>query len=126
MTKRLFKQENIVFMPIQGIKRASLYKDLKKITKTPILLVDSDGAGKYVYDKFHKTSGFEIIRLEDVNEKFTEIEDLFSSSDKKEWLVKEKNYKTTSALKNAVIRKRITLSKETKDNLKALLERLSH
>lgn len=125
MTKLILGFENITFMPIQGIKRASLFKDLLKVTKSPILLVDSDGAGKYAYEKFKNTKGFEIIRLEDINEKFVEIEDLFSEEDSHNFSIKDKNYKFTSALKNSVINKRIELGKFTLDNFNILLERLS-
>jgi len=126
MTKKFLNHENIVFMPIQGIKRPTLLKDLMKITKFPILLVDSDGAGKYVYEKYHSTPGIEIIRLSDIKEEFTEIEHLFSEVDQKKWQVWEKDYKITSAMKNGIIQNRITLSKETQANFKTLIERLEH
>ncbi len=124
MSKMISGIESITFMPIQGIKRSTLYRDLLKITKTPILLVDSDGAGKYVYDKYKDVKGFEVIRLEDIKSEFDEIESLFSDQDKLLFTTSDKNYKSTSALKNAVVQKRIKLSKDSQNNFRLVLDRL--
>jgi predicted ATPase len=124
MIKKLLGVENLTFMPIQGIKRASLHKDLLKITKYPILLVDSDKAGKYAYEKFNSSPGIEIIRLEDIDSSFIEIENLFAEDDAEKYSVKDKDYKASSALKNAVIQKQVRLSAKTKANLKSVVDRL--
>jgi len=124
MMKKLLNHENIMFMPIQGIKRPSLLKDLMKISQSPILLVDSDEAGKHVYDKYQSNPGIEIIRLADIGDEHTEIEHLFSDEDKMQWQVSDKDYKITSAMKNAVIRNHIELTKKTQSNFEKLLARL--
>ncbi len=123
--KEIHEINNIHFMPVQGIKRANLHKELLKITKTPILLVDSDGAGKYVFDKNKDKIGIEVFKLSDIDEKFTEIEDLFAESDKQRFHVMDKDYKVTSGFKNAVVTKKIRVNKETKDNFKKLLDHIS-
>jgi AAA15 family ATPase/GTPase len=126
MGKKLLKMDNITFMPIQGIKRTNIDKDLLAITKYPILLVDSDKAGENIFEKFKNKSGIEIIRLKDVNEKFREIEDIFNEQELTKWSIKDKDYKVTSALKNALIRGEVKLSATTKENFKLLFERLSN
>lgn len=123
--KELFELNSIRFMPIQGIKRNNLYNELLKITKNPILLVDSDGAGKYVYDKNKDKVGLEIFKLTDVDEKFHEIEDLFADSDKQRFNILDKDYKISSGFKNAVVAKKVRLHKDTKENFKKLLDHIN-
>ncbi|BCR36669.1 AAA family ATPase [Mariniplasma anaerobium] len=123
--KELLGYDHINFMPIQGIKRANLHKELLKITKTPVLLVDSDGAGKYVYDKNKDKFGIEVFKLADIEETFKEIEDLFTKSDQARFHVMDKDYKVTSGFKNALVNKKIRVSKETKENFIKLFKHIS-
>ncbi len=123
--KELLEVPHIRFMPIQGIKRANLYKELLKITQTPILLVDSDDVGKDVYEKNKNKPGIEIYKLSDIDAKWKEIEDVFAATDRKRFRVDEKDYKVSSGFKNALVNKRIRVSKETKDNFDKLLKHIN-
>lgn len=122
--KQLFNMNNINFMPIQGIKRNNIFKELIKITKTPVILVDSDKAGKSFKEKNKDNVAMEIHELNDINAKFKEIEDLFSEKDRKDFCDK-KNYKLSSIFKNNVIEMKRKISTETKDNFRSLLDHLT-
>lgn len=122
--KQYHKIENLTFMPIQGIKRANIHKELLKITKNPIILVDSDKAGLNFKEKSENQKVTEVYTLKDVDSKFIEIEDLFSKEDRDKYCNK-KNYKLSSDFKNNIKKISRRISKETKENFKKLLDYLN-
>lgn len=120
--------EKIHFMPINGIKRKELLKNLLAIRKNPILLVDADSIGQRVYDKYKDQLVIETIKLSDIDSSFIQIEDIFTDQEKNTWKISHDNdrrYKVSSALKNALIEKTIELDDKTLINLKRILDRLS-
>ena len=126
--KNLFKIDRLSFIPIQGIRRLNLDKDLLKITKKPILLVDSDDDGKYVVEKYGENTNIEIHQLASANPKFTVIESLFSEADKKQYCYRDgdkKDYKLSSYFKHNIEELKKKLSKETKDNFEKLLNHIN-
>lgn len=126
--KNLFKIDRLTFIPIQGIRRLNLDKDLLKITKRPILLVDSDRDGKYVVEKYGENTNIEIHQLANADSKFTVIESLFSEADKKQYCYRDgdkKDYKLSSYFKHNIEDLKKKLSKETKDNFEKLLTHIN-
>lgn len=91
--KKLLKRENIVFLPIRGVgkygsegfkdKQFAISKRLIQIKKHgPILMVDSDGAGKSMKNT-NKDSELNVFALADIDVAFRDIETLFSETDLK-------------------------------------------
>ncbi|MCV2231220.1 ATP-binding protein [Acholeplasma manati] len=117
--KLLNKIENIVFLPIQGVKKSGIIETLLKIEKLPTILVDGDAAGLDFQKKHKDRKNVEIISLADVNPNWKTIEDLFSLEDKQ----KTKYFNDCVAFKNRLSLAK--LSKETKDNFKSLLDHIS-
>lgn len=117
--KLLYKIENIVFLPIQGIKKTGIIETLLKIEKLPTILVDGDAAGLDFQKKNKERKNVEILSLADVNSNWKTIEDLFSLEDKQ----KTKYFNDCVAFKNRLSFAR--LSKDTKENFKALLDHIS-
>jgi predicted ATPase len=126
--KNLFKIDRLTFIPIQGIRRLNLDKDLLKITRRPILLVDSDSDGKYVVEKYGENKNIEIHQLANADSKFTVIESLFSETDRKQYCYRDgdkKDYKLSSYFKHNIEDLKKKLSKETKDNFEKLLTHIN-
>ena len=126
--KNMFKIDRLTFIPIQGIRRLNLDRDLLKITKKPILLVDSDGDGKYVVEKYGENKNVEIHQLATIDSKFTEIESLFSEADRKLYCFRDGDkgdYKLSSFFKHNIEDLKKKLSKETKDNFEKLLTQIN-
>jgi len=119
--KHLFKFSNISFLPVQGIKNNKLGRQLHEITKSPIILIDSDEAGIKFYDANVSSNVLEIRRLSDIDPKFIEIEDLFSANDKQQYIDK-KNYKLSCYFKDNI--HKIKLEPVTIDNFTKLFKDL--
>lgn len=126
--KNLFKIDRLTFIPIQGIRRLNLDKDLLKITRRPILLVDSDSDGKHVVEKYGENKNIEIHQLANADSKFTVIESLFSENDRKQYCYRDgdkKDYKLSSYFKHNIEDLKKKLSKETKDNFEKLFTHIN-
>lgn len=91
--KKLLKRDDIVFLPIRGVgkygsegfkdKQIAISKRLIQIKKHgPILMVDSDGAGKSMKNT-NKDSELNVFALADVDATFRDIETLFFETDLK-------------------------------------------
>lgn len=91
--KKLLKRDDIVFLPIRGVgkygsegfkdKQLAISKRLIQIKKHgPILMVDSDGAGKSMKNT-NKDSELNVFALADVDVAFRDIETLFDETDLK-------------------------------------------
>jgi len=114
--KVLFKTENIVFLPIQGLKKKDIVKTLQKIEKLPTILVDGDKTGEDFKKEYENSKNVEIISLSEIDNTWTTIESLFSEEDKR----KTKFFNDSVSFKNRLNHNRV--SKETKSNFKKLLD----
>lgn len=112
--------ENIVFMPINGVKCADLAERLKSIVHNPVVLVDGDQAGKDAAEKLRK-AGIEVFVLSEIDEKFETIESLFASVDKK--MIPEKSSDLSSMIKKQIMD--VTVDQETLDNFKKVFDNIS-
>lgn len=137
MFKKLLNEENISFLPLNGVGRTkeSTSLILKKLIKIKFfnrsILVDGDKAGM---DMFNQCAGtaFDMARhnigeLSDKEHKFISIEDLFSEEDKKKYPAtnykKQDEYKKfylVSVMKNNC--KLSDFSEETINNFKKLFK----
>ncbi|MFP4287488.1 MAG: hypothetical protein ACLFRI_07270, partial [Candidatus Izemoplasmataceae bacterium] len=112
---------HLKFLPVQGLFNSKLIKQLASIATNPIILVDSDHAGKkFTEDNSH--NGAEVIKLDDKFEKV--IEDLFSKDDREKYC-NEKSLASSVWFKNNLINKKIKVTKNTVDNFTNLLNRLA-
>ena len=130
--KTILGINNISFLPIKGIgknkdQQLEISKKLIKIRKNnPILLVDSDGAGKAM-EKINKDSELKVVSLSSISDKFVEIEDLFSPEDIIKFGIKDekgesiKHVSSSSVIKNIIIANPKTVSTKTKENFSNLL-----
>jgi len=117
--KMLNKIDNIVFLPIQGVKKQGIVETLLKVEKLPTILVDGDEPGIKFKEKHANKKNVEIFTLADIDNRWKTIEDLFSIEDKQ----KTKYFNDCVSFKNRLSANRV--SKETKDNFKKLLENIS-
>nr|WP_275040339.1 AAA family ATPase [Haloplasma contractile] len=123
--KKLLNINNLTVLPIQGIKKENLLTQLLKVTKDPILLVDSDKAGVELYNYLKDNNNIEIIQLNEVNDEFNEIEDLFVEEDRRKFkFIDEKKYYSSVNFKNNINDYKGNLCAETLSNFKQLIERL--
>ena len=124
--KNLFKIDGINFLPFQGLYQPSLVKKLIKITKRPILLIDSDKPGEIFFERYKDYPELETHKLKDVNKEWTEIEDLFSPQDQKAFCTSDKKLNLSSFFKSNIANYAEVITKKTKDNFKELLDYLIH
>lgn len=110
--------EGLRFLPVQGLKNQNLVSKLLKIYKNPILLIDSDDAGKKFAQKYGDTK-IELISLSDADLKFQTIESLFSKNDQS-YYCNDKNYKLSSCFKEGILH--VKLEDETTQNFHKLFE----
>ena len=139
--KKILKiEKDIVFLPIKGVGKTSnpdfkdqqvnISKALIKIRKNnPILLVDNDRAGKEIKKLNEKNSSLSVISLNEIDEKFKFIEDLFSSEDlTKLGLIDNKGKKIKCSSLSAIIKTfydKYEFSNETLNNFKKVFEYFS-
>ena len=133
--KKALGYENITFLPIKGVgktkeQQMEISKRLLQIRKhNPTLIVDGDKAGKEMKNT-NKESDLTVVCLKDVNEKFGEIESLFSNEDLIKFnLIDDKgkpikHASTSSIFKKTVLMDNTIVSKETMDNFKQLFDKL--
>lgn len=111
MKERLNIKENIIFLPIKGVgdysspafkeKQESISKELITIKKhNPILLVDSDRPGLSIKKINNENSNLRVISLKDIDLKFHEIENVFSTQDLTKYNLGEKSSGKSSLVKN--------------------------
>lgn len=133
--KKLFKCDDIVFLPVNGIgteksKQLQISKRLIEIKKRePILMVDGDGAGKAI-KKLNNDSALTVISLSDVDEQFKTIETLFSKDDSKKYGIVDENGEYVKHSSSSSIFKTFDIvnnapSKQTEKNFKKLFDYLS-
>lgn len=126
--KKLLGIEHISFLPINGVgktkeERCEISKQLIKIRKDAILLVDNDKAGQSM-KALNGDSDLKVITLSDIDPSFKEIESLFSSDDLEMYNLYKKNYSKSIIFKNKIIYKDGKISDQTKDNFKKVFDKL--
>lgn len=128
LSKKTPTFDRLRFIPIDGVNlkknvsKTDMYKTLRNITLNPVILVDGDTAG-IEFKKKNEGTGSEILTLKDINEKLTEMEDLFSVEDRKALNIDEKSQAIALRLKqneNLVEQ----LSKTTLNNFTLLFDSL--
>ena len=133
--KKKLGYENIYFLPFNGVGKTE--KEMEEISKklisirksNPIVLVDSDENGiKFKVFNEKKKSELKVIPLNDIDSKFGEIESLFSKEDAKKYGIVsnegeiDKTYSHSIILKNKILFKNETVSKETESNFKKVFD----
>ncbi|WP_220092242.1 AAA family ATPase [Helicobacter sp. 16-1353] len=131
--------KDIVFLPINGVgdknapncdkKQLEISKRLIDIRKNnPILLVDSDEAGRSMKEANKKDSALNIICLGEINKDFKTIEDLFDKDDlSKLNLVNENGEFIKHSSQSSLIKTHCAnyeFSDKTLENFKKLFDRL--
>lgn len=133
--KLLFKNEDIIFVPINGVGAdenhcKEISKRLLKIRKDAVVLVDNDTAGKRMKEINAKDSELEVVSLADIDENFKEIESLFSKVDlEKSELIDDNGEICKHASTSAVFKKRLAndssyITDETRGNFEKLFKHL--
>lgn len=130
--KKVLDYDSLTFLPIKGVgkkgQEVAISEKLIKIRKHhPFLLADADAAGKAI-QKANAESELKVMILSDIDEKFKEIESLFSSEDAKKFGLVDskghsvKHHSVSSVFKNMVISDPSCVSEETKENFKKVFE----
>lgn len=136
--KLLYEEEKgektqIVFLPICGLGREGeeqiILEKLMRQCKEPILLVDSDKAGKKLKE-IKKQNNYEkmtIIELSEVAQNWKEIESLFDKKDNEKYGLSLKRGNVSNAFKKRILWKKSEnmLEKTTKGNFYKLIEHLT-
>ena len=134
--KLLFKNEDIIFLPINGVGSdenhcKEISKKLLKIRKDAIVLVDNDTAGQRMKEINGKDSELKVISLADIDENFKEIESLFSKEDLRKCELIDVNGEIIKhASTSAVFKKRLAndssyITDETRNNFEKLFNYLT-
>ena len=93
-------EQNIHFLPIQGLKKSNLLDRVMKIEKYPTILVDNDKYGKSVRDQANSSKyrdRVEVITLSEIDASYKTIESLFAEED----CPNDKEFETAVSFKNA-------------------------
>ena len=134
--KLLFKNEDIIFVPINGVGAdenhcKEISKRLLKIRKDAIVLVDNDTAGKRMKEINDKDSDLKVVSLDEIDKNFKEIESLFSKTDlEKSELIDDSGDFSKHASTSAVFKKRLAndssyITDETRNNFEKLFNYLT-
>ena len=134
--KLLFKNEDIIFVPINGVGAdenhcKEISKKLLKIRKDAIVLVDNDTAGQRMKEINDEASELKVVSLADIDKNFTEIESLFSKTDlEKSELIDDSGEFCKHASTSAVFKKRLAndssyITDETRNNFEKLFNYLT-
>lgn len=138
--KKYFKIDDVVFLPIKGVgngkkedikqKQYEISKALLKIRKHgPILMVDGDKAGVAMKNNNNDVSELDVFTLKDVDEKFKEIESLFTTDDLQELGLVDKSGKVVKHSGKSAVFKTYTdiantVSQETIANFKKVFDHI--
>lgn len=135
MFKRLLKKENIAFLPFQGVGTDDTQQKeiIQKLVNIKFykrnILVDGDKAGKAMRKNCKDTVFDNLICISDLSndQKFTEIEDLFSKEDKEKFGLLIDNNIVKKASLSSIMKKTCKLqdfSEETINNFENLFNLL--
>lgn len=127
---------HIAFLPICGIGKKGeeqiILEKLMKQSDSPILLVDSDAAGKAIKElkEKNKYDKLEIIILNEICKNFKNIEDLFHENDKSKYKLKVKSSYVSNAFKKHILCGKYDdnaiLEKTTKENFYKVIDYLKN
>ena len=117
--KLLLGYDNVSFLPVNGLWQDGFIQRLMKLDKSPVLIVDGDGAGKDIISKA-EGSGVRVISLGDVKSSFKNIEDLFTKEDQRKFGVGDKSFNKTSVFKNSIFLISESLAPTTRKNFEEL------
>ena len=132
-------EDDIIFLPIHGVgggtgdnrkkKQIAISKRLIEMRKhNPILIVDSDDAGKSMKDVNEKDSSLTVIELSDIDASFKTIESLFTRADLAKYgLINTDGRYTKRASLSALIKThydKCEFSEKTRSNFKKLFDKL--
>lgn len=131
--KSVLDFEGVCFLPINGVKttkkdQEKLAKELMRLKrKDAILLVDNDNAGKGMSDVC-KDSDMKVASIGDINPELKTIESLFSNEDSDKFKIStdNKHASNSSLFKKKVLKDPSSISDETKENFKALFDKIKN
>ena len=134
--KLLFKNEDIIFVPINGVGAdenhcKEISKKLLKIRKDAIVLVDNDTAGQRMKEINDEASELKVVSLADIDKNFKEIESLFSKEDLRKCELIDGNGEIIKhASTSAVFKRRLAndssyITDETRNNFEKLFNYLT-
>ena len=121
--KKIFPDANgLHFLPIQGLKKEDILGKILKIDKYPTILVDADhygnGLKKIAEDPAYKGK-VEVIRLNEIDSTFIDIESLFDVSERPE----KKSFSHAVTIKNKILQE--SINEVTYENFKKVLKNIS-
>jgi len=124
--KLLFDIKGITFLPINGVKdKETIVERIRNISKNPVILVDGDPAGNALY-KYAEDSDVEVIRLSDIDRKFYDIESVFTSSDRRDFEIDEKEWHASSVFKQYIKQNSRFITDRTKAGFRKILDYLMY
>lgn len=122
---------NITFLPFNGLGKELADKEqrlieLSKIRSTnSMVLIDGDKAGdEFSNLNINKNIKLKIVKLNEIDQSFKEIEDLFTSEDAKKFQVKLKDSGISSIFKKVAIKHPEEISNETKNNFNKIFMKI--
>ena len=114
--------QDVHFLPIQGLKKEKLLDRIMKIEKLPTILVDNDHYGKAIIKeaegKMYRDK-VEVIILSEIDAGFKAIESLFTDKDRP----KDKSFETAVSFKNTFNKSEI--DEQTVYNFKRLFNNIA-
>lgn len=122
---------NITFLPFNGLGKELADKEqrlieLSKIRSTnSMVLIDGDKAGNEFSNlNINKNIKLKIVKLNEINSSFKEIEDLFTSEDAKKFQVKLKDSGISSIFKKVAVKHPEEISNATKNNFDKIFSKI--
>ena len=124
--KLLFDIKGITFLPINGVRdKETIVERIRNISKNPVILVDGDAAGNALY-KYAEDSDVEVVRLSDIDRKFYDIESVFTSSDRRDFEIDEKEWHASSVFKQYIKQNSRFITDRTKAGFMKILDYLMY
>ncbi len=124
--KILFGIKGITFLPFNGVKdKEAIIERIRRISKNPVILVDSDSAGNALY-KYAEDSDVQVIRLSDIDRKFYDIESVFTSSDRRDFEIDAKEWHSSSLFKQYIRQNSRFITDRTKAGFMKILDYLMY
>lgn len=118
----LLKINDLVFIPFNGVKREDVEIKLRRRNHTNVFLVDGDKEGLAFKDKINKNGDSIVFSINEADDKFKTIEDLFKEEELLKFGLKDKSYDNSCNFKQNILKYSEDISQETKNNFKKLLD----
>ena len=118
----MLKVTNLSFIPFNGVKKEDIVIKLRRKHHTNVFLVDGDAAALKFKENNKDADGTVIISLADVDEKFKNIEDLFTKEELSKFNLSQKSYNESTNFKKNIDKYWDEISSITKENFKKLLD----